>query len=365
MKKRQSNFEALRLLAMALVVTLHYLSKGNILLPLTYELGWLDWAAYLLEAAAYVAVNVYVLLTGYFMCQSKFRLGRLLQIILEVWFYSLVIPLILGVFGVLDLGALTVYDWLFLLFPLTMQHYWFLSVYVLLVIISPLLNRAIAAMNQKQLAGTAILVALPQVLLKSVLPLTFTMDDDGWGILWFVELYLIAAYIRKYGIPFLNTKRKAGLVYLAGVLCTWAGGFLMNRIYLATGHFSDRVNFTYSYNHIFVFIASVGFFCIFANMKSGEGRLSRLIVRLAPYSLGVYLLHENILLRYEWPAWLSVSMPGSLLQLILEWIVKVAIVMAVGLFVDFLRSLLFKAGGRLLAHTPVPRWLKKCDEVMK
>ncbi|MCD8379219.1 MAG: acyltransferase [Lachnospiraceae bacterium] len=364
MKKRESNFEALRLLAMALVVTLHYLSKGNVLKPLTEELQWMDWAAWLLEAFAYVAVNAYVLLTGYFMCQSKFRLGRLLQIILEVWFYSLVIPLVLGAFGILNLGALTIYDWLILIFPLSMQHYWFLSVYVLLVIISPLLNRAIAAMNQKQLAGVTILVALPQVLLKSILPLTFTMDDGGWGILWFVELYLIAAYIRKYGIPFLSTKTKAALVYLAGVLLTWGGGLVMNRIYLATGRFSDKVTFTFSYNHIFILIASVGFFCIFANMKSGEGLLSRLILRLAPYSLGVYLLHENILLRYEWPVWLSVAMPNSLIQLIVEWIVKVAIVMVVGLFVDFLRSLLFMAGGRILAHTPVPRWMQKCDEVM-
>ncbi|MCD7750699.1 MAG: acyltransferase [Lachnospiraceae bacterium] len=364
MKKRESNFEALRLTAMALVVTLHYLSKGNILKPLTYELGWLDRAAWLLEAAAFVAVNVYVLLTGYFMCQAKFRSGRLLQIILEVWFYSLVIPLILGAFGILDLGALTIYDWLILIFPLSMQHYWFLSVYVLLVIISPFLNRAIAAMNQKQLAYVTVLVALPQVLLKSVLPLTFTMDDEGWGILWFVELYLIAAYIRKYGIPFLSAKKKAAFVYLAGVLLTWGGGLVMNRIYLSTGRFSDKVSFTFSYNHIFVLIASVGFFCLFASMKSGEGPFSRLIVRLAPYSLGVYLLHENILVRYEWPVWLSVSMPDSIIRLIVEWIVKVAIVMAVGLFVDFLRSLLFKAGGRVLAHTPVPRWLQQVDEVM-
>lgn len=364
MKKRQSNFEALRLTAMALVVTLHYLSKGNVLLPLVYEQGWLNWAAWLLEAAAFVAVNVYVLLTGYFMCQSKFRLGRLLQIVLEVWFYSLVIPLLLGAFGVVDLGALTIYDWLILIFPLSMQHYWFLSVYVLLVLISPLLNRAIAAMNQKQLAGAAILVGLPQVVLKSVLPLTFTMDDEGWGILWFVELYLIAAYIRKYGLRLFSTKRRAALGYLAGVLLTWGGGLVMNRIYLATGRFSDKVGFTYSYNHIFVLLASVAFFCVFANMKSGEGVLSRLIVRLAPYFLGVYLLHENMLLRYEWPVWLSVSVPGSLLQLILEWVVKVAIVMAVGLCVDFLRSLLFKAGGRLLQHTPVPGLLQKADEVM-
>ncbi len=364
MKKRQSNFEALRLVSMALVVTLHYLDKGNILVPLTNELKWLDWTAWLLEAFAFVAVNVYVLLTGYFMCQSKFRLERLLQIVLEVWFYSLVIPLLLGAVGILDLGVLTIYDWLILLFPLSMQHYWFLSVYVLLVIISPLLNRAIAAMNRRQLACVTVLAALPQVLLKSVLPLAFTMDDDGWGILWFVELYLIAAYIRKYGIPFLNTKRKAVLAYLAGVLLTWGGGALMNRIYLTTGRFSDRVNFIYSYNHIFVLLASVGFFCIFANMKSGEGLLSRLIVRIAPYSLGIYLLHENILIRYEWPVWLSAALPDSLLQLIAEWIVKVAIVMAAGLLVDFLRSLLFKAGGRALAHTPVPRWLQKCDEVM-
>ncbi|MCD7805818.1 MAG: acyltransferase, partial [Lachnospiraceae bacterium] len=244
MKKRQSNFEALRLIAMALVVTLHYLSKGNILLPLSSQLGLLDRVAYLLEAAAIVAVNVYVLLTGYFMCQSRFRLGRLLQIVLQVWFYSLVIPLILGAAGVLELSGLTTYDWLMLMFPLNMEHYWFLTAYVLLVLLTPLLNRAIAVMNQKQLAMAAILVTLPQSLLKSVLPVTFTTDDNGYGVLWFVALYLIAAYLRKYGMGFLSTKGRAALVYLAGVLAVWAGGLLMNRIYLTTGRFLDRVGLT-------------------------------------------------------------------------------------------------------------------------
>ncbi len=364
MKKRQSNFEALRLTAMALVVTLHYLSKGNILPPLTSGLGWLDWAAYLLESGAFVAVNVYVLLTGYFMCQSRFRLGRLLQIVLQVWFYSLVIPLLLGAVGVLDLSGLTTYDWLMLIFPLNMEHYWFMTAYVMLVLLAPLLNRAIAAMNQKQLAAATVLVTLPQVLFKSVLPVTFTVDDNGYGVLWFVALYLIAAYIRKYGLPFLATKGRAAAVYLAGVLGTWAGGFVMNRIYLATGRFTDRVALTYGYNHIFVLIASVASFCLFADMKSGEGWVSRVIVRLAPYSLGVYLLHENVLLRYQWPVWLQVGVPGSLLQLLAEWIVKVAVVMAVGLCVDFLRSLLFKAGGKVLEHTPVPGLLRKVDEAV-
>ncbi|MCD8326674.1 MAG: acyltransferase [Lachnospiraceae bacterium] len=364
MKKRQSNFEALRLAAMALVVTLHYLSKGNILLPMTSQLGMLDWAAYILEAAAIVAVNVYVLLTGYFMCQSRFRLGRLLQIVLQVWFYSLVIPLILGAVGILELSGLTTYDWLMLIFPLNMEHYWFMTAYVLLVLLTPLLNRAIAAMNQKQLAMAAILVTLPQSLLKSVLPVTFTTDDNGYGVLWFVALYLIAAYLRKYGLGFLSTKGRAALVYLAGVLAVWAGGVAMNRIYLATGRFSDRVSLTYGYNHVFVLAASVGLFCLFANLRSGEGRMSRLIVRLAPYSLGVYLLHENVLIRYQWPVWLNVGMPGSVLQLLTEWVVKVAIVMAVGLGVDFLRSLLFQAGGKLLEHTPVPGLLRKMDEAV-
>ena len=75
-EKRASNIELLRIIAMFFVVSLHYLGKGGTLLPYGDEnFTFNTWFAWLIEAFAYVAVNVYVLIAGYFLVDAKFKMA--------------------------------------------------------------------------------------------------------------------------------------------------------------------------------------------------------------------------------------------------------------------------------------------------
>ena len=66
-KKRQLNYELLRILAMLMIVCLHYLSKGGLLGdPSRADMTATGYTAWLVEALCLVAVNVYVLISGYF-----------------------------------------------------------------------------------------------------------------------------------------------------------------------------------------------------------------------------------------------------------------------------------------------------------
>ena len=66
-KDRQLNYELLRILAMLMIVCLHYLSKGGFLgVPAREQISVSGYAAWLIEAFCLVAVNVYVLISGYF-----------------------------------------------------------------------------------------------------------------------------------------------------------------------------------------------------------------------------------------------------------------------------------------------------------
>lgn len=66
-KERQINYELLRIIAMLMIVSLHYLSKGGLLGdPSRAKMSATGYAAWLLEAFCLVAVNVYVLISGYF-----------------------------------------------------------------------------------------------------------------------------------------------------------------------------------------------------------------------------------------------------------------------------------------------------------
>ena len=78
-KERMANLEVLRCVAMMMVVVLHYLGKGGLLPDLTAPLSVQDMAAWLLEAFCIVAVNVYMMISGYFLCESSFKLRGCLR----------------------------------------------------------------------------------------------------------------------------------------------------------------------------------------------------------------------------------------------------------------------------------------------
>ena len=81
-KERMANLELLRCIAMMMVIVLHFLGKGGLLAELTNpSLGATGTVAWLLESFAIVAVNVYMLISGYFLCTSSFKLSRLLQLL--------------------------------------------------------------------------------------------------------------------------------------------------------------------------------------------------------------------------------------------------------------------------------------------
>ena len=59
MKKRVVSIELLRILAMMMVVLLHYLDKGDILPQLIGEMGLNGYVAWGMESLSAVAVNVF------------------------------------------------------------------------------------------------------------------------------------------------------------------------------------------------------------------------------------------------------------------------------------------------------------------
>ncbi|MCR5754050.1 MAG: acyltransferase family protein, partial [Acetatifactor sp.] len=101
-KPRMANLELLRSIAMMMVVMLHFLGKGGLLGDITAPyLPPVRIVAWLLEILSVVAVNVYMLISGYFLCESSFKLSRLLKLWLQVWSYSVVIGFLAAKLGLM------------------------------------------------------------------------------------------------------------------------------------------------------------------------------------------------------------------------------------------------------------------------
>lgn len=347
-KPRMANLELLRCIAMMMVVVLHYLGKGNLLGDLSSEsmtaTGILAWV---LEMFCIVAVNVYMLLSGYFLCTSTWKVSRLIKLLLQVWTYSVVIGLLAVVTGIYPMEDFSLHYLFTLFFPVSMGHYWFMTAYVFLYILLPLFGGAVRKMTKQQMQVTLVLLFVAFCILKSVLPVRLEMDGKGYDCLWYLCMFLMAAYIRRFGMPVLNKKGRCLLGYVVCCLLIFAGTFGLRLVYLKTGSLEHIMKICIEYNHILPAAAAVLLLGFFLQVQV-SGKAAELINKIAPYTLGVYLLHENIGVRYAWQQWFGATRITSPAGLVMGTVTAVVCVFALGVAVEALRTKCMSVLGKVL-----------------
>lgn len=357
---RLPNMELLRIISMMCVVVLHFLWKGDCLQSLSKSaFSHQNYLAWGIEALAIVAVNSYMLLSGYFMIESRFKVRRLLGLILQLWFYSIGIGIATLALGYIPKEGFSFYYLLQLCLPVSTNHYWFMTAYIYMYLFSPILSQGIKRLTKQQLQTVIILTVCVLSVIKSVTPIRLEADMNGYDCIWYLCIFMIAAYIRLYGIPLFKSAVRSVLIYLASAGCIFGITFLLRFIYLQTGKLEDMLDICYEYNHILVLTASVAFFYAFCHIKIKSSKVSRIICRIAPYTLGVYLWHEHIAIRYEWTGWLYniIGKPDSAASLIIYIIIAVAVVFIIGIFIDVLRCFLFSRIHKILLRIGIYRKL--------
>lgn len=343
-KPRQLNMEVLRIVAMLMIITLHYLDKGGVLKDFELKMGLNRNLAWIIEALCMVSVNVYVLISGYFLSKSEFKLKKLILLWVQVLLYSWIIT---GVFAIVSKGGFNfrngIYDLIPLVLPVTGSHYWFATVYLILYAFFPFLNKGIDAMDKKKLKGIIIAAVLVFSIWNTILPFTQPVTDfDGMDICWFACLYLVAAYIRKYPEDFKFNR----WFYLCIFFCMGMFTFILGKGLLfadaITGKLGGYSQNFYPYNSFLTFIGSV---CLFLFALKGEVKcpkwLGNIILFAAQGTFGVYLLHEHIYLRYLWPKWFNVEEVSNTALFIPHLLGTILAVFTVGIIVDFIRRLIF------------------------
>lgn len=344
--KRQANFELLRIVAILMVIGSHYIVKGNI----TYYSGngWTPLYSVLQLFKAFVipSLNCYVLLSGYFMVNAEWKPQRILSLLAQVLFYSVLIPLIMLGTGVIAWRDLNIYDWLGFFLPIETEHYWFATAYLYMFIFAPLLAAGVKNMEKKTLQIVIGLLLLLFSIGKTLIPVSLVMDNGGYDYGWLLCLFVVAAYFRLYGFGWLDKKGRGIMLYVIMCLCTFSLSALAGMIAAKTGKLSYYEEEVYTLNHLCVLLSSVGLFSAFKNLRIREGKAAEVIRRLSPYTFGVYLLHEHILVRYEWMDWLQIDKVRGTWMFIPHMVLCVFIVYAVGALADFVRAYLFEGISR-------------------
>lgn len=77
--ERQSNLELLRIIAMIMVITVHYVGHGRVLDNVeVFSLNF--YVSNLMQAFTTFSVPIYVMISAYFMCEKEFKLKRVFKI---------------------------------------------------------------------------------------------------------------------------------------------------------------------------------------------------------------------------------------------------------------------------------------------
>ena len=330
--QRQVNIELLRVIAMFMVVVLHCNAFGENMRntePLT--LNWLG--IWFLEKISIVAVNCYVLISGYFLITSEFKYRKLFSIWFQVLFYSICIYFVMGI--IYGWGSMFTLMHSFL--PVSTKSYWFATTYLALYAISPFLNIAIRSMAKIQMQGCILVLVIIFSLWPSLLPFVSSLDgSNGYGIIWFVLLYLIAAYIRLHQPQKSINRKYPLLIYFAIVLLSMLCLIVEQKVSFPWTAAFQR------YNGIGVLIASLSVFVYFLGIDFKQARVNKIIVGMSGLTFGVYLIHENFLVReHLYTDWLNMPSYVNTQYQVLYIITCTLGIYIISSLIEYLRQKLF------------------------
>ena len=329
-KNREMNFELLRIIAMLLIVGSHYVMHGQI--QETVQIGSLNQSFLgIIRFLAGIGVNLYVLITGYYMIFSKIKFKKIIKMWFSVVFYSLVILVIYKILG----NSIGIKDVIKSIMPICSELYWFVTAYIALYMLSPFINKLIKHLEKRQYLILLIILFIFLVVIKTIFIDSASIESqNGASLIWFIYLYLVAGYIRLYYKEKFNKN-----VYLwVAILITIIVAIIR---YVSIKYLGKEMTRLITFNNIFAFVGTICIFIFFKNVKIQNTVCNKIIGAIAPLTLGVYLIHENPYINNSiWNLLYTYRFSNSQ-YLILHFTISIILVFITCAIIEFIRVKLF------------------------
>ena len=284
-KERNSNLELYRIIVMLLIVAHHYVVNSGLMSVMKEEpLHIQSIFLYLFGMWGKTGINCFVMITGYFMCKSHISLRKFMKLLLEVYFYNVVITGIFLLTGYARPSFSTVF---YALVPIQSFGVNFVACFVVFYLLIPFLNLLIQTMNSKLHLRLILLCLLVYCMIGTIPKITLGVNY----VSWFVVLYFIASYIRLYGFPIKISNRNWGWLTLLSILISMASVVFM--AWLSTVFVNKNIPvfwFVADSNHIMALVTAL---CSFMFFKDLNIRYSKVINLIGASTFGVLLIHAN------------------------------------------------------------------------
>lgn len=304
-KERDSGIELLRIIAIFMVIGAHMWDFGKYFESTLNIDGVVQSSSWLFRIFVRSAVNIFLIISGYFTVHQSFDLKksykRVFRTYLSMFFYSVVLSVIALAAGTDTRAAMGVYlsepvILAKMIFPLSNQTWYFLSDFVIVMLLAPFVNLTLTKITKKQyqillsILGFLMSVWLFIGNLDIFKAIASTHGHDtvfaGKNVFSFIFMYIVGGYI---GLHCKQSAKPKFRFLLLTVGCLLVNYLLFTRLDDAVGY----KNVVISYGNPFVIMVSVFMFMFFKDLHFK----SKLVNALASTTLGVYAIHDFWFIR--------------------------------------------------------------------
>ncbi|MGI6071716.1 MAG: acyltransferase family protein [Lachnospiraceae bacterium] len=252
----------------------------------------------ILRSAGCIGNDIFVACSAWFMVGRKKNDKRKVSfLIINTFTVSVLIFAITYILGCdLDRDAT-----LLQFFPTSNGNNWFVTCYVLLLFLYPVLNRIIETMSQRALLGTTLLLTFLYSVVNYFRPWFFVGNPFySMDLIVWITIYFLVAYMKLYLKDFSKNIRANIIMCIIGLL---GQGLMITGLNLA-GLKIDLLQGKLMYFNYggspFIIMLAMGSLNIALSLKFR----SRFINYISGLSLLIYIIHENFIIRNVYRPWI-------------------------------------------------------------
>lgn len=273
---------------MLMIVVSHYFANG---VPMnTLPLGPTRYFSELM-CIGKIGVVIFMLISGYFLGVSKSRLkaSRVLRLLLQVVFYSMGIYLIFAAIGKTPITSDNI---IVSLTPISHKTYWFVTVYVLIYLFHPFINRFLDTLDRREYLRFIVLSVIAFTVVRTITLSDLHAGEAGAFLLY----YAIGRYLRLYKDNFFSIRKNRIISLFISIMIVTLSTILFDQqgIYSFAGAEGLSNHFLVSNGSLFVLIIGVCIFCAIGYAKEFKNNFVNF---LASLTFGIYLIHDNHYVR--------------------------------------------------------------------
>lgn len=170
--------------------------------------------------------------------------------------------------------------------PIRTNSYWFVTKYIALIFLSPFINRMVQNITKKEYNILLIILCFLQLDIYHFPYADRYENSYGTSLLFFILLFLTGGYIGKYKVL------SKVSIYKKWCVTIVLGLFIAIELFLFSIGDSKLYLRCQAYHGLLFFLAIMFLICI-RDTKIHSNRITNHIVKFAPYTFGVYLIHAH------------------------------------------------------------------------